>query len=168
MGSKVYLLLGSNEGDRISWLQQCIAMLQQSSGDIVSQSAVYETAAWGKEDQPDFLNMAVCILTALSPEELLAAIQHIEKDLGRQREVKWGQRTLDIDILLYEDAVINLPELVVPHPHMQERRFVLVPLQQIVPGFLHPVFKKDITELLHECPDPLEVRRVYDELATAM
>lgn len=168
MRSKAYLLLGSNEGDRVSWLQQCIAMLQQSCGNIINQSAVYETAAWGKEDQPDFLNMAVCIMTPLSPEALLSAIQHIEKDLGRQREVKWGQRTLDIDIMLYEDAVINLPDLVVPHPHMQERRFALAPLQDVARDFLHPVLHKTITGLLNDCRDKLEVRKVYDQLPLPM
>lgn len=164
MANKAYLLLGSNEGDRVGWLQQCIAMLGSQHGKILQTSAVYETAAWGKEDQPDFLNMAVCIETILTPAELLQGIQHIEKELGRQREVKWGQRTLDIDILFFNDTVIRQPDLIVPHPFMQERRFALAPLNEIAPRLLHPVFGKTIQQLLEECPDPLEVKVAYNNL----
>ncbi len=158
MENRVYLLLGSNEGDRVDWLMQCMKKLSQSCGRIAGQSGMYETAAWGLEDQPDFLNMAVCLDTTLLPEQLLQGIQQVEKELGRQREVKWGQRTLDIDILLYNDDIIRLPHLTVPHPYMQDRRFVLVPLHEIAPQLLHPVFHKTIAQLLEECPDKLEVK----------
>lgn len=154
----VYLLLGSNEGDRQAWLQQAVEQLA-ALGNINSQSALYQTAAWGIEDQPAFLNMALRLQTELHPLELLQKIHDIEQHLGRQRTLKWGQRTLDIDILFYGDAVIDLPELKVPHPYLQERRFALVPLNEITPDFLHPGLNKTISQLLDECPDKLEVEK---------
>jgi len=162
--NNVYLLLGSNEGNRVGWLNECIALLRQYAGKVAAQSAVYETAAWGVEDQPDFLNMAVQLETALLPMELLEVINNIEKQLGRQREVKWGQRTLDIDILLYGSQMVNHPRLTIPHPYMQQRRFALVPLAEIAPSFVHPVLKKTVGELLADCPDMLEVQKVYNSL----
>lgn len=152
----VYLLLGSNEGDREQWLQQAVEQLGVT-GNISIQSAIYQTAAWGIEEQPAFLNMALCLQTELLPLELLQEIHHIEQNLGRQRILKWGQRTLDIDILFYGDAIIDLPELKVPHPYLQERRFALVPLNEIAPDFLHPGLNKAVSQLLDECPDKLEV-----------
>ena len=152
----VYLLLGSNEGDREQWLQQAVEQLG-AVGNISTQSAIYQTAAWGIEEQPAFLNMALCLQTELHPLELLQKIHHIEQTLGRQRTLKWGQRTLDIDILFYGDALIDLPELKIPHPYLQERRFALVPLKEIAPDFLHPGLNKTVSRLLEECPDKLEV-----------
>lgn len=152
----VYLLLGSNEGDRELWLQQAIAQLS-TLGNITRQSAIYQTAAWGIEDQPAFLNMSLCLQTDLQPLELLQEIHAIEQNLGRQRTLKWGQRTLDIDILFYSDAIIDLPELKVPHPYLQERRFALVPLNEIAPDAIHPGLNKTVSQLLGECPDKLEV-----------
>lgn len=132
--------------------------LEQTVGTIVAKSSLYETAAWGKEDQPDFLNMALCIETSLTPEQLLQATQTIEQHLGRQRDVKWGQRTLDIDILFYGSEIVNLPNLKVPHPYIQDRRFALVPLHEIAPQLVHPGLAKTIAALLQNCPDKLEVR----------
>lgn len=155
---QVYLLLGSNEGNRTEWLNKAMAELEQTVGKIIAKSALYETAAWGKEDQPDFLNMALCIETALTPEQLLQANQTIEQHMGRQRTIHWGQRTLDIDILFYGNEVVHLPTLEIPHPHIQDRRFALVPLNEIASSFSHPVLNKTISQLLQTCPDPLEVR----------
>ncbi len=155
----VYLLLGSNEGDRTGWLQQAIEQVQTTCGTIEKKSAIYETAAWGLEDQPTFLNMALCVQTKLQPLELLQQTRKTEAALGRQRTVKWGQRTLDIDILFYGSEIINHPELTVPHPRLQDRRFALVPLQEIAPQLLHPVFNKTVTQLLEECEDKLPVDR---------
>lgn len=155
--SNVFLLLGSNEGDRHRWIQFALEELQSSVGNITAQSPLYQTAAWGVEDQPDFLNMAVAVATRLSPTLLLENTQAIEHHLGRQRTEKWGQRTLDIDILFYDSDIIRLPQLVIPHPYVQDRRFALAPLEQVAPHFVHPVLKKTIRQLLLECPDPLPV-----------
>lgn len=155
-----YLLLGSNEGDRQQWINKAIKEIGVQCGELVKQSPFYETAAWGKEDQPPFLNLVVKIKTELSPEKLLAAIQNIEQQFDRQRTEKWGQRTLDIDILFYGKQIIKTTTLTIPHPHLQERKFTLKPLNEIAPYLLHPVLKKAITTLLKECTDTLEVKRV--------
>lgn len=157
MMNETYLSLGSNEGDREACLNQAISMVTERCGKLVQRSSVYETVAWGLEDQPDFLNLVINIRTEFQPLELLHAIQQIEQDMGRQRKVKWGQRTLDIDILFYNDDVITLPELSVPHPYLQERRFTMVPLNEIAPQKLHPVLHLSMKELLEKCPDHLPV-----------
>jgi 2-amino-4-hydroxy-6-hydroxymethyldihydropteridine diphosphokinase len=157
---RAYLLLGSNEGDREQWLRDAIIQVVTTCGTVIRMSSIYSTAAWGLEDQPDFLNMTLAIDTNLSPTGLLAAIQQIEKNLGRQRDVKWGQRTLDVDILFYGDEVIALPDLKVPHPSLQERRFALEPLCEIAPTLVHPLLKKNISQLLDECRDPLGVHKL--------
>jgi 2-amino-4-hydroxy-6-hydroxymethyldihydropteridine diphosphokinase len=156
--SITYLALGSNEGDRMQWMQNAMQLLTETCGPIVKKSSVYQTAAWGLESQPDFLNMALEMKTGLSPLKLLDEIHHIEKLLGRQREVKWGQRTLDIDILFYSDEIIDLPGLVIPHPYIQDRRFTLLPLAEIAPDYMHPVLHKSISQLLTDCKDELAVR----------
>jgi 2-amino-4-hydroxy-6-hydroxymethyldihydropteridine diphosphokinase len=160
--NNVYLLLGSNEGNRLNWMQQAVEQLALKCGNIMRRSAVYQTAAWGLNEQPDFLNMVVLLQTYLPPLSLLNNIQDIEQLLGRQREVKWGQRTLDIDILLYDNQVVDLPELTIPHGFMQERRFTLVPLAELAPDLIHPLLNKPIKTLLNECTDPLEVH-LFDQ-----
>lgn len=157
-----YLLLGSNEGDRLQWLYDALAQLDKY-GLFADLSQVYETAAWGLEDQPAFLNVALCLHTELSVEELLKAIQSIEHNLGRQRELKWGQRTLDIDILFYNDAVLDRDDLKIPHPFLQERRFALAPLNDIAPNLMHPVLQQTIATLLKYCPDQLAVVPYNDD-----
>lgn len=156
----IYLLLGSNEGDRIHLLQTAVRELQQHCGAVIKKSSLYETAAWGLEEQPDFLNQVVKLKTPHSPQALLTAIQEIEKNLGRQRKVKWGQRTLDIDILFYGKKIIQTPTLTIPHPYMQDRRFTLLPLAEIAPHFVHPLLRKTIATLLKECKDRLEVKKL--------
>lgn len=153
----VYLSLGSNEGNRVQWLSKAIYLLGKRCGNVVQQSPVYETAAWGITDQAAFLNMVVHIQTPHKSQQVLEGILAIETELGRQRSIKWGPRTLDIDILLFNDEVIDTEHLKVPHPYMHERRFTLAPLAAIAPNLEHPVFKKTISQLLDECPDKLEV-----------
>jgi 2-amino-4-hydroxy-6-hydroxymethyldihydropteridine diphosphokinase len=157
--NKAYLLTGGNMGNREKNLARAKALISELAGKVTRSSAFYETAAWGKTDQPSFVNQALEIETNLFPKELLQQLLDIEKKLGRKREEKYGPRTIDIDILLYGDQICNDPLLRIPHPELQNRRFALTPLAEIGPGLVHPVFKKSITELLATCSDPLEVTR---------
>lgn len=161
----VCLLMGSNLGDRLSHMENAMRRLSDVVGEVQCHSATYETAAWGKTDQPVFLNRAVMIKTRLTPAQVLLSILKIEKEMGRLREVKWGERTIDIDILLYENHVVNEPDLVIPHPEMHKRRFALVPMHEITPDALHPTFGKTIAMLLAECPDNLAVTPFLSEKA---
>lgn len=155
----VYLLLGGNLGDKEQNLQQAIDLIVQKAGPTPKRSAIFITKAWGKENQPDFYNKAVCLHTKLEATELLTVLLGIEEQLGRTRSGdKWQERTIDIDILFYNDAIIDLPDLKIPHPRLQDRKFVLAPLFQIAPELSHPVLKKSIQELLTDCKDPLEVK----------
>ncbi len=157
--NKAYLLTGGNMGDRQKNLGTTFERIEQECGDIASASSIYETAAWGKKDQPPFLNQVIELQTELTPRKLLKKILNIEKQIGRVRKEKYGPRIIDIDILLFNDEIYNYTSLKIPHPEMQNRRFVLVPLAEIAPGNIHPVFKKTIKELLSICPDKLEVSR---------
>lgn len=151
----IYLLLGGNTGDRLYYLDAALEQIANRCGKIISSSRYYETAAWGQEDLQPFLNRAIGIETNLSPEELLLEIHLIEQEYGRERIVKWGARTLDIDIIFYGDKIVDTPTLQIPHPLLQDRRFVLVPLLEIAADFIHPVFHKTVTVLLSECKDSL-------------
>ncbi|RZK48862.1 MAG: 2-amino-4-hydroxy-6-hydroxymethyldihydropteridine diphosphokinase [Pedobacter sp.] len=145
----IYLSLGSNLGNRMKYLLDALHLISQDIGDICECSQVYETEAWGKKDQPDFLNLAIGVKTRLNPVDLLESILKIEVQLGRERIVKWGERCIDIDILFYENEIIALaPRLVVPHPLLIFRKFVLLPLVEIAPNYIHPQFKKSIQEIL--------------------
>ena len=143
----VYLLLGSNLGNRKEILDKAIKLLNQKVGIIISQSKDYETAPWGVTDQPDFLNLVVSIQTRLKPLQILEITQSIENQLGRIRKEKWGARLIDIDILFYGNEIIDEPNLKIPHPLLQERDFALSPLEEIAPDFVHPVLGKTILEL---------------------
>lgn len=154
-----YLLLGSNMGDREKFLAEAIDAIGVSAGKIIARSSAYNTKAWGDQDQNDFLNKAICISTPLSAEALLEKLLSIEHKMGRTRLKRWESRTIDIDILMFNSESINLPHLTVPHPHLQNRRFALVPLTEIAPDFVHPVSRKTIKMLLAECADNLEVSR---------
>lgn len=159
--TRAFLLLGSNTGDRKALLEDAIRQISSMAGPVVRKSSVYETQPWGKSEQPEFLNQAIEIETALPPRVLLATVLEIERLLGRVRTGRWDPRTIDIDILFYDDAIVNESNLVLPHPLMRERRFVLTPLAQLAGNFMHPVLGKTVRQLLDECPDPLEVRIVY-------
>lgn len=158
--SSVFILMGSNLGDRTMNLNKAIAEIESKTGEILKMSGVYKTAAWGKRDQPDFYNQVIEIDTVLPPLKLLEAVLSIELEMGRVRQEKWGERLIDIDILLYDFQVVNLPELRIPHPQMQLRRFTLLPLAEIAPELIEPISGKTIQELLEQCPDQLPVERL--------
>jgi 2-amino-4-hydroxy-6-hydroxymethyldihydropteridine diphosphokinase len=127
--NKVFLLIGGNMGDRLQNLHQAIILLSEAVGPVTQQSAVYETAAWGKTDQPAFLNQALLLTTELSAQELIITVLSVEEMMGRHRNEKFGPRVIDIDIMFYNEAVIDEPNLSIPHPQMQNRRFALVLLE---------------------------------------
>lgn len=132
---RAYLSAGSNLGDRIANLDRAIGLIAGLDGvDVIAVSSYYETEPVGFADQPDFMNCAVGIETTLDPHQLLEALLHIEKSMGRTRSVRWGPRLIDIDILIYEGLSIRTDELEIPHPRMTERAFVMVPLAEIAPG----------------------------------
>jgi 2-amino-4-hydroxy-6-hydroxymethyldihydropteridine diphosphokinase len=153
-----YLLLGTNEGNRTGFIEKAIQEIKKNLGLIINQSSIYETAAWGKEDQAAFLNQVLLVETKYDTIETLAKIQAIEKTLGRQRKIKWGARTIDIDILYFNDAIIDEPDLQIPHPRLHERAFTLIPMVEIAPDLIHPVLKLNQKELLLKCKDSLEVK----------
>jgi 2-amino-4-hydroxy-6-hydroxymethyldihydropteridine diphosphokinase len=155
-----YLLLGSNLGNRKKYIASAISEIEAKLGSVSQRSSLYQTASWGKHNQPDFLNQVIELKTSLKPKELLSGILSIETGLGRKRIEKWGSRTIDIDILLYEDQIVNEPELNIPHPYLALRRFCLMPLCEIAPELPHPLLKKSIQELLLELSDDLFVKRL--------
>jgi 2-amino-4-hydroxy-6-hydroxymethyldihydropteridine diphosphokinase len=155
--NKAYLLIGGNVGDTIKTFHEVRELLNIQAGSVVEKSSLYETAPWGKPDQQNFLNQALLILTRLDPRGLIKKILEIEEISGRQRFEKYGPRIIDIDILFFNNSIIDDPEIRIPHPEIQNRRFALVPLAEIAPDLYHPVLKKTITELLSDCPDNLEV-----------
>lgn len=159
MPELAYLSLGSNLGDREAHLREAIRQLT-ALGNVQSVSSVYETQPVEFTDQPWFLNCAVAIQTSSAPETFMQQLLAIEKTMGRRRIQKKGPRTIDIDILLFGALVLNTPELTIPHPAMQTRRFVLAPLAEIAPEVRHPVLKKTVRELLQELPAGQTVREL--------
>ena len=139
----VYIGIGSNLGDRHKNCLRAVELLKQSGLSVTKQSSVHETEPWGVTEQPAFLNMAVELETGLAPAELLGLLKKIEKDMGRQETVKWGPRLIDLDILLYDDITLNTDALIIPHPLMHEREFVLGPLAELAKDLVHPVLKKN-------------------------
>ena len=149
----VFLQLGSNLGDRELLLKDAIAAIENRVGDVVNFSKVYESAPWRVEGQDNFLNQILKIKTTLLACEVLSIVLNIEEQLGRVRIEKWGERLIDIDIIFYNDSIIETPELCVPHKHLHERMFVLKPLHEIAPEMVHPKYNKTIDELLKICKD---------------
>jgi 2-amino-4-hydroxy-6-hydroxymethyldihydropteridine diphosphokinase len=160
MSTLAYLLLGSNLGDRATRLAQARRDLSASAGHLAAASALYETAAWGVEDQPAFLNQVLAVETDLDAPALLAACLAAEQQQGRERRERWAARTLDVDILLFGPEIIATSSLTVPHPALPGRRFALVPLAELAPQLVHPHLHRTIGQLLADCPDPLAVTRV--------
>lgn len=160
---RYFLLLGSNVGDRSDELNSAFRLISRSIGLPDKVSSVYQTAAWGRTDQQPFLNQVVSGMTELDASAVMQAALAAERLLGRIREVKWAPRTIDIDLLFFDDQRISEPELTVPHPMLHLRRFTLVPLCEIFPDFRHPVFGKSLRQLLEELEDPLDVSRYIPE-----
>lgn len=154
----IYLCLGSNLGDREVNLRRALGELEQAGIHVQRSSSLYETEPVCRYPQPWFLNVVVAAETSLMPVQLLRRLQQIERELGRRRNIVGGPRTIDIDILLYDRAVVRSTELLIPHPRMAERRFVLRPLSEIAPGLRHPLSRKTALELLAETPDRSQVR----------
>lgn len=157
---KVYLSIGSNVGEREFYLSQAVTALSKLVHTSVQRvSSIYETEPWGKKDQSFFLNQAIALETELSPEELLDNCHKIETQLGRNRKEKWAPRPIDIDILLYGEAMIQTQKLQIPHVHLASRRFVLVPLAEIAPDVRVPPSFDTVSMLLEQCSDPSQVVR---------
>ena len=146
-----YLGLGSNLGDREENLRKALSLLGESV-EIIALSSVYQTEPWGYAEQPSFLNLVCGFRTSLSPPELLALVQEVERRLGRVRSIRYGPRTIDVDILLYGDRIVDTPDLQIPHPRIPERAFVLAPFAEIAPDIEHPTLKRPISALLADAP----------------
>ncbi len=165
MTNQTYILLGSNMGDKALLLQEARALLNAQAGKITRESSLYESEPWGFNADEWFINQVVELYTGLSPEALLKITQGIEQELGRVKgeRVKgegYVPRTMDIDILFYNEMIVQTPPLTIPHPLLHERRFTLLPMAEIAGEYTHPVFKKTIAALLEQCGDHGSVRRL--------
>ena len=149
----VFLQLGSNLGARELLLQDAIIAIEDRVGLVVEKSKVYESVPWRVEGQENYLNQILKVKTEMLADDVLSIVLDIEKELGRIRIEKWGERLIDIDIIFYNDSIIETPELCVPHKHLHERMFVLTPLHNIAPEMVHPKYNKTIEELLNMCKD---------------
>jgi 2-amino-4-hydroxy-6-hydroxymethyldihydropteridine diphosphokinase len=156
------LLIGGNLDDRVQLIRRAHLLLSDF-GQIVSASNLYETQAWGNVSEGNFLNQALVLKTTKSPLALLEATQEIEHQLGRSREVHWGNRTMDIDMIYFDDLVYQDEKLTLPHPLLAERNFVLIPLVEILPDFVHPVFHLTNRELLRQCVDQNKVEQYWPD-----
>lgn len=157
MESNVYLLLGTNQGNRGRNLEQATDHIVKVGSEIIKKSSIYETAPWGITDQPPFLNLVIHFRTTENPHSLLEKLLNIEREMGRKRIGKWGPRIIDIDILFYDNRTINTEDLTIPHPEIQNRMFTLLPLKEIAPNLIHPVFDVSILSLTEACTDSSEV-----------
>jgi 2-amino-4-hydroxy-6-hydroxymethyldihydropteridine diphosphokinase len=157
------LLLGGNIGDRLGFINSAIEEIHSQCGEVTQQSNIYETAAWGVENQANFYNQVIEVSSRLLPPIFLQKILQIEIDLGRIRFKKWGERVIDIDILFVDSFTIDTATLSVPHPQLHNRRFTLIPLIDVAPNFIHPLLNISIEDLLLSCPDKLEVKQVIIE-----
>lgn len=157
---QLVLLTGSNVGDSLANLQTAARYIAAEVGSIQKQSSVYKTAPWGNTKQQDFLNQVLWVDTEKSAREALSLVLAIEQKMGRIREQKWAPRTIDIDILFYDDAIIQESDLQVPHPLLHLRKFTLQPLFELDPNFIHPLFKQSIAQLSNACPDESLVEKL--------
>jgi 2-amino-4-hydroxy-6-hydroxymethyldihydropteridine diphosphokinase len=159
---RIILLLGSNLQKPLLQLRKARLLIEKRIGKIRKSSSFYKTAPWGLTNQPAFINQAIQLVTGIEPIALLTKLKSIEKDMGRKELILWGPRIIDIDILFMGHVIMNSEALTVPHPRMADRRFVLVPLAELIPTWIHPVYHMSIKELLGRCPD----LSVVDKIAT--
>jgi 2-amino-4-hydroxy-6-hydroxymethyldihydropteridine diphosphokinase len=157
---KAYILLGSNMGRRKGFLNKAKGFIETEAGAIIKQSSIYQTAAWGHTNQQAFLNQVIIIKTKQEPDALMQTLLKIEEKLGRIRTKKFGPRTIDLDILFYDSLVVKTKWVTIPHPAIQDRRFVLVPLAELSTRKIHPVYKQTVTSLLKNCSDNLAVKKL--------
>ncbi len=150
---QIVIALGANIGDRAYYLASAKKLLETQLGSITATSSVYKTAAWGLTEQPDFYNQVLVLESAVAMIELMPIILAIETQLGRVRSEKWAERTIDIDVLFVGDSVFTSDDLTLPHPYIQQRKFVLVPLVEVLPHFIHPVLQQSCVQLLEKCTD---------------
>ena len=156
--NSTYLLIGGNLGNRIENLAMARSLIENELGKIIKVSLIYETAAWGITKQPDFLNQVLLIKTKFSPEKMMQLILSIENKMGRVRTQKNASRIIDIDILFFNDEIISNENLTIPHPEIQNRKFALIPLNEIASDLVHPLFKQSIKNLLSTSKDKLQVK----------
>ena len=157
---QIHLLLGGNIGKVQATFLSARDRLNTELGTISNISSIYQTAAWGVTDQPDFLNQVIVLYSSLPPQQVLEKTMSIEIELGRKRHEKWSARTIDIDILFYDDQIIQSENLKIPHPEIPNRRFTLTPLVEIAPDFIHPTLQKTMSSLLLETTDKLNVQKL--------
>jgi 2-amino-4-hydroxy-6-hydroxymethyldihydropteridine diphosphokinase len=157
---RVFLLLGGNQGEVEQTFRLCLSILEKEIGKIVKISSLYQSEAWGPIEQDDFLNTLFVFRTHIPPMLLMKKLLQIESRFGRKREVKYGPRTLDLDILFYGNLILNSEQLTVPHPHIKDRVFALEPLVELSPNFKHPILNKTMQELLSNTTDTLEIKKL--------
>ena len=153
----VYLQLGSNLGEREQFISNAVHEILEHVGEVSVRSQIYESTPWRVEEQENYLNQVIEVKTLLSAQEILIAVLKIENEFGRVRIEKWGERLIDIDIIFFNNEIIETPDLCIPHKHMHERNFVLAPLNEIIPDFIHPKYNKTVSELFNESKDTEKV-----------
>lgn len=166
-GHFAWIIQGSNIGDRLRNLDEAARSIEQHIGVVERTGSVYETAPWGNTDQRSFYNRVLMVKTILTPEKLLESLLAIESTMGRSRSEKWEPRIIDLDILFYDELIFSSAELTIPHPHLHERRFTLLPLDELVPELIHPVLKLSVRELLNRCSDKGDVILLSDPVLAA-
>ena len=150
---KIYLSIGSNKGNRYSFIKEALRLIQKDIGEVILISKIYETKSWGFQSD-DFLNLCIIIKSELIPAELIIKLKNLEEKIGRERNnEKIQAREIDIDILFYSDEIVNQKDLIIPHQRLHLRNFVLYPLNDIAADFIHPILLKSVNELLNECED---------------